>query len=92
MYVPYTTDIERFSLGEDEVIDKVIKVTSKGENGVREREGHALRISHVKAHGLAPGDLTVPTDLAPEFRQGLFAAPGTFWAIVPPSASPVVPL
>ena len=82
MYVPYAKDVERVSADEDEVIDKIIRVMSKGAGIVREREGRALRASHAKAHGLARGELTVLPDLPAELRQGLFAAPRSYSAIV----------
>jgi len=41
--------------------------------------GHvqALRSVHAKSHGLLVGELRVPSGLAPELAQGIFAVPGT---------------
>ena len=43
--------------------------------------GHAVRAVHAKAHGIARGTLTVG-DLPPQLAQGIFAAPGTYEAVI----------
>ncbi|MEE2951310.1 MAG: catalase family protein [Pseudomonadota bacterium] len=40
--------------------------------------GHAVRGVHAKSHGILEGTLEVMSGLAPEYAQGLFAAPGRY--------------
>ena len=47
-------------------------------NTTSEDYGHAVRGVHAKSHGILEGTLEVMADLAPEYAQGLFAAPGRY--------------
>lgn len=81
-YVRYRDDVEEIGDHEDETADKIVKAMSKGGDIVAKREGRALRTSHAKAHALAHAELKVNADLPEELRQGLFAEPKTYKAIV----------
>jgi hypothetical protein len=50
--------------------------------------GRAVRAVHAKSHGLLKARLTVFPGLAPEYAQGLFAAPGEYPLIMRFSAIP----
>ncbi|WP_341963027.1 catalase family protein [Pseudomonas sp. RC10] len=41
-----------------------------------------LRDAHAKAHGCVKAEVSVPKDLAPALRQGVFAEPGKTWQAV----------
>lgn len=50
--------------------------------------GHAVRGVHAKGHGVVRGTLTVASDLAPEYAQGLFAGASEYEAILRFSTAP----
>ena len=56
-------------------------MTREGETTAA-RHGHAVRTSHAKSHGLLKGELRVLEGLPPELRQGLFAEPRGYPALV----------
>ena len=49
----------------------------------------AFTATHVKTQGLVKGSLTIPSDLPPHLRQGLFASPGTYFVAVRYANEPV---
>ena len=53
---------------------------------------HTMRPVHAKSHGLLHAKLTIQGDVPEQYRQGLFAEPGTFDAIVRLSTTPGDPL
>ena len=81
-YVRYGDDVETVAPDEDEVFAKILDAMSKGARAVQQKEGHAYRASHAKAHAIAYGELTIGETLAPEMAQGLFAQPGRYAAVV----------
>lgn len=81
-YVRYSDDVEDIGDDEQDTADKIVKAMSKGGDIVAEREGKALRTSHAKAHALTHAELRVNEGLPEELRQGLFAEPRTYKAIV----------
>ncbi|MDB5592082.1 catalase family protein [Enterovirga sp.] len=81
-YVRFSDSVETVEPGEEETFRKIIDVMAKGGRMARERYGHSVRTSHAKAHGLLKGALEVLPDLPPELRQGLFAEPRSYPAIV----------
>ena len=81
-YTRYSDDIESIAPDEAAVVDKIIQAMSKGADAVREKEGHAYRASHSKAHAIAKAMLTVAPNLAPELSQGLFSQARTYDVIV----------
>lgn len=64
-----------------ETLHKISDITYKD-------SGHAIRSVHAKSHGLLHGELRVLGNLPPELAQGIFAAPGTFPAVIRLSTSP----
>ncbi|TXC71471.1 catalase family protein [Sphingomonas ginsenosidivorax] len=60
--------------GLNESFQEILETTSQD-------YGHAVRAVHAKAHGIARGTLTVG-HLPPQLAQGIFAAPGTYEAVI----------
>ena len=81
-FVRYSNDVETIDADEAELGEKIVAVMSKGAEAVREKEGHAFRSSHAKAHALARAELTVGSGLAPELAQGLFAQARSYEVVV----------
>ena len=77
-YVRYSDDIETVDPDEAEVVQKIVQAMTKGADAVRDKEGHAYRASHSKAHAIARATLAVAQDLPPELAQGLFSQPRTY--------------
>ena len=82
IYVRYHVGMESPPDGEQEAIDGIIASMRNDSMTVAEREGSATRISHAKTSGVLKGELVVHDGLSPAFRQGLFAQPGTYPALV----------
>lgn len=80
--IRYHPDVEQIEPGEGEVFEKIIAVMRRGSKAASARHGRVLRASHAKAHGLVEGELQVLEGLPPELRQGIFAAPRSFPAVV----------
>lgn len=87
-YTRYRDDLETVAPDEAETFAKIIEVMTDGQNIVRQKQGHAVRISHAKSHGLLKGELTVRDGLPPELAQGLFAKPGTYQVVVRMATAP----
>lgn len=81
-YVRYGAGVETASADEQEAIDGIIASMHHESEMVAGREGTAVRASHAKTSGVLKGTLVVHDGLAPALRQGLFAKPGTFEALV----------
>jgi CheY-like chemotaxis protein len=81
-YVRYHPGIETVEPDEATTFDRIIDAMAGGGKVTRERYGRSVRTSHAKAHGLLKGELRVLDSLPPELRQGLFALPRTYPAIV----------
>lgn len=86
--VPYSPDVEHRDADEDATIAELSKVFTGMAGTVAEQEGHAHRAVHAKGHALLRGRFRVADGLAPELRQGLFAAPGEYHALVRLSSPP----
>lgn len=80
--VPYRDDIEVRQPDEDEVIAEIIAAFGRINRTTADRYRHAVRPSHAKSHGLLKGEMRVYDDLPGDLRQGLFAAPGTYPAVL----------
>lgn len=81
-FVRYSDDVEEVEPDEQETVDKIIEVMARSGRTTRERYGRSVRTSHAKAHGILKGELRVLDNLPPELRQGLFAEPRTYPAVV----------
>ncbi|MBA0045877.1 catalase family protein [Mycobacterium sp. NPDC050853] len=77
-YLRYSDDMGAVPPGEEEVIDKIIKVLHKNNERAFRKYRHAVRDAHAKSHGILRGELTVYPDLPPHLRQGIFATPGRY--------------
>ena len=81
-YVRYGDDIETRPEDEDETIGEIIASMTDESRRVAEREHHTVRASHAKASAFLKGELRVLDGLPPKLRQGLFAEPKTYPAVV----------
>ena len=78
----YTPDVERIEPDEGETIAALNDAFREILDTTSQDYGRAVRSVHAKAHGIARGALTIPDDLPPELAQGIFAAPGTYEAVL----------
>ncbi len=81
-YLMYRDDLEVIAPDESETKQKIVDVMTQGMELARQKYGHAVRISHAKAHGLLKGELIVQDGLPPELAQGLFAEPKRYEVLV----------
>jgi hypothetical protein len=81
-FARYSDDVEVVEPDEQETFDKTIEAMASGGRATRERHGRSVRTSHAKAHGILKGELRVLANLPTELRQGLFAEPRTYPAVV----------
>ena len=75
-HLPYSPDVERSEIDEQETIDGIISGMTQQSETVEKREHHAVRASHAKSSACVIGEMTIAADLPPELAQGLFATPG----------------
>ena len=81
-FVRYHLGIETLAPGETETIDSIVtSMQNETVKVAKAQGGKAVRASHAKTSGLLKGSLVVHDGLAPAFRQGLFAQPGTYPAL-----------
>ncbi|EMD83837.1 catalase family protein [Pacificimonas flava] len=80
--VPFTPAVETPREDEEETIAELNETFDRILERTAEDYDHAVRAVHAKAHGILAGELTVRESLPPELAQGLFAAPGTYGAVV----------
>lgn len=81
-YVRFREDVEQPAPDEAETIDKILQSTHRLMARTQAKEGHAIRVSHAKSHGVAVGELTIVNGLPDQLRQGLFARGGRYPVIV----------
>lgn len=81
-YVPYSPTVETRQPDEDQVVADIIASMTRLSERTRAQNGHEVRVSHGKSHGLAVGELTVFDNLPEPLAQGLFAHPATYPVIV----------
>ena len=87
-YIPYTDQIEVLQPGEAEIFDQITATMLDISRHVGERQRHTVRSVHAKSHGLLRAELTVLDGLPAELRQGLFARPASYGAIMRFSTNP----
>ena len=80
--VLYLSAVETVQPDEDETIRQLEDQFKTIQDTTSKNYDHAVRAVHAKAHGIAKGVLTVKDDLPPELAQGLFAAPGSYDAVL----------
>jgi hypothetical protein len=87
-FLVYTPGIESIRTNEEEVSAEIVDTMRRISAAVGDQFRHTMRPLHAKSHGLLRAKLTIQGDAPEEYRQGLFAEPGTFDAIVRLSTSP----
>lgn len=70
--------VEELAKGEEAKAQKIAETMNKMQEHNFDKHRHAFRATHVKSQGFVKGTLTVPEDLSPHLKQGLFAVPGTY--------------
>jgi hypothetical protein len=87
-FLPYTPEIEAIRANEQEVSAQIADTMRRISAAVGDQFRHTMRPVHAKSHGLLRAKLTIQGDVPEQYRQGLFAEPGTFDAIVRLSTTP----
>jgi len=81
-FVRYGPGVEQIEADEQATFENIANAMRREGGVTHKRYGHAVRVSHAKAHGLAVGQLTVLDKLAPEYAQGLFSLPRSYDVLV----------
>ncbi len=83
IFVRYHDGLEQPAPDERAVIEGIVEaMRSETDKVAQTRRGLAVRASHAKPSGIVKGTLVVPEGLPPALRQGLFAQPGSYPALV----------
>ncbi len=80
--VALADDGERIPRGEDEAIESVVEMIRKTVQDGYKQSGRAARDAHRKAHGCVNAEFQVHDGLIPELKQGLFASPQKYKAVI----------
>jgi hypothetical protein len=86
--IPYTDAIESPHPNESQTFDEIAATMLDIAKKVGERQRHTVRAVHAKSHGLLQAEVTVMEGLPDELRQGLFATPASYPAILRLSTNP----
>ena len=78
----YSPDVEAVQQDEKETVGQLIEAFDVILDRTAKDYGHAVRSVHAKSHGLLEGEFVVEPGLPLELAQGLFAAPGTYRALI----------
>ena len=81
-FVRYGSQVEQIDADEQATFEKIADAMRREGGVTHKRYGHAVRVSHAKAHGLAVGQLTILDNLGREYAQGLFATPRSYDVLV----------
>ncbi len=81
-YVGYTPDVEQWEPDEEAVVERVVGAMARANKLVFDKHRHGVRDAHAKSHGVLRAELRVLPDLPDHLRQGMFAQPRTYDAIV----------
>lgn len=87
-FVRYSDDVESMQPGEAVTIDQIAATLLDIARRVGERQRHTVRAVHAKSNGLLKAEVEVLPDLREELRQGLFAKPARFGAVIRFSSEP----
>jgi hypothetical protein len=87
-FLLYTPEIEAIRPNEQEVSAQISDTMRRISAAIGDQFRHTMRPVHAKSHGLLRAKLTIHADVPEQYRQGLFAEPGTFDAIVRLSTIP----
>jgi hypothetical protein len=88
MFVPYADDVEVIASGEVQTSERIEATILDIVKKVGERQRHMVRAVHAKSHGLLKAEVEVLPDLRGELRQGLFARPAAYGAVMRFSTDP----
>ena len=80
--VRYSPAVERVASDEAETVTGLEEQFETILDTTSENYGHAVRSVHAKGHGVATGTLVVRDDLPAELAQGMFAAGGSYDAVM----------
>ena len=80
--VRYSPAVERVASDEAETVTGLEEQFETILDTTSENYGHAVRSVHAKGHGIATGTLVVRDDLPAELAQGMFAAGGSYDAVM----------
>jgi catalase len=88
MFVRYSDGVETIPHGEAETVEQIAATLLDIAKRVGDRQRHTVRAVHAKSHGLVKAEVTVLADLREELRQGLFAKPASYGAVMRFSSEP----
>lgn len=88
MFVRYSDGVERIRHGETETSEQIAATFLDIVKKVGARQRHTVRGVHAKSHGLLKAEVTVLPGLREELRQGLFAKPASYGAVMRFSTDP----
>src|ERR1700742_1288182 len=86
--VLYSPELEVVQPDEAETQAQLVETLLAMAKTMADHTGHAERGVHAKSHGLLRGELRVLDGLPPSLAQGLFAAPGSYAAVLRLSTPP----
>jgi hypothetical protein len=84
----YTPEIEAIRANEKEVSAQIADTMRRISTAIGDQFRPVMRPVYAKSHGLLRARLTIQSDVPEHYRQGLFAEPGTFDAMVRLSTTP----
>lgn len=87
-FLPYSDDLEVITPDEDALVDAIVKSMAAANAEVFDKHRHGLRDAHAKSHGILRAELEILPNLPAPYRQGLFAGPASYAAIVRLSTAP----
>ncbi len=87
-YLLYTPELEQIQPNEEEVMAELAATMQRISASVGDQFRHTMRPVHAKSHGLLKARLRVSAELPEAYRQGLFAEPGNYDAILRLSTNP----
>ncbi|ADW70566.1 catalase family protein [Granulicella tundricola] len=87
-FVRYSDSVEVLQPGEEQTFDEITATLLDISKKVGERQRHTVRSVHAKSHALLKAEVTVLDGLPEQLRQGLFAKPGSYGAIMRFSTNP----
>jgi len=88
MFVRYSDEVETIQDGEKETVEEIVATLLDIAKKVGERQRHTVRAVHAKSNGLLKAEALVLPDLCDELRQGLFAKPASYSAVMRFSSEP----
>jgi hypothetical protein len=87
-YVRYHPGLETKGPDEDAIIDAIVASMRRVNEKVFDKHRHATRDAHAKSHGVLKARLDVYDNLPEALRQGVFAAPASYPAVLRLSTAP----